>query len=55
MEIGFEILMFGTLGFAVAFGYISARATQKYRLTNPPRSALARDKAYQRLNGLHSE
>jgi hypothetical protein len=43
MEIGGLILNFGMLGFVVAFGYISARATEKYRQSNPPKSALSRD------------
>jgi hypothetical protein len=40
MEIGGLLLNFGTLGFVVAFGYISARATEKYRQSNPPKSSL---------------
>jgi hypothetical protein len=49
MEIGGLILNFGTLGFVVAFGYISARATEKYRQSNPPKSALSRDGMQERL------
>lgn len=49
MELGGLILNFGTLGFVVAFGYISARATEKYRKSNPPKSALSRDGAAERL------
>jgi hypothetical protein len=42
--IGF--LTFGTLGFVMAFAYISARATEKrLREGGGPRSALARGKA----------
>jgi hypothetical protein len=49
MEIGGLILNFGTLGFVVAFGYISARATEKYRQSNPPKSALSRDGIEERI------
>lgn len=49
MEIGGLILNFGTLGFVVAFGYISARATEKYRQSNPPKSALSRDGMQERM------
>ena len=38
--IGF--LTFGTLGFVMAFAYISARATEKRRQEGGPKSALAR-------------
>lgn len=43
MEIGLGVLTFGTLGFAVAFGYISARAMEKRRGLNLPKSSLSRD------------
>jgi hypothetical protein len=43
MEFGLGLLTFGTLGFAVAFGYISARATEKRRGLNLPKSSLSRD------------
>ena len=49
MDFGLGILTFGTLGFMVAFGYISARATEKYRRSNPPKSALSRDGIEERL------
>jgi hypothetical protein len=49
MEIGGLLLNFGTLGFVVAFGYISARATEKYRQSNPPKSALSRDGIEERI------
>ncbi|GAA5079650.1 hypothetical protein N0B44_22665 [Roseibacterium beibuensis] len=49
MEIGGLILNFGTLGFVVAFAYISARATEKYRKSNPPKSSLSRDGIQERL------
>jgi hypothetical protein len=43
MEIGLGLLTFGTLGFAVAFGYISARAMEKRRGLDLPKSSLTRD------------
>ncbi|MEM1065250.1 MAG: hypothetical protein AAF771_05895 [Pseudomonadota bacterium] len=43
MDIGLGILTFGTLGFAVAFGYISARSAQKLRESDSPKSSLSRD------------
>ncbi|WP_158540138.1 hypothetical protein [Rhodosalinus halophilus] len=44
------ILCLGTLGFAVAFGYISARATEKQmRDGNHKKSALSRDGMEERL------
>ena len=49
MDFGLGILTFGTLGFAVAFGYISQRATEKYRDSNAPKSALSRDGVEERL------
>ena len=49
MDFGLGILTFGTLGFVVAFGYISARATEKYRKSNPPKSALSRDGIEERM------
>lgn len=49
MDFGLGILTFGTLGFVVVFAYISARATEKYRMSNPPKSALSRDGVEERL------
>lgn len=49
MDIGLGILTFSTLGFVVAFGYISARATEKYRQSNPPKSSLSRDGIEERM------
>ena len=51
MEAAGLILNFGTLGFVAAFGYISVRAIRKYRLSNPPKSALSRDGRAERLDG----
>lgn len=39
------LLTFGTLGFVMAFAYISARATEKRLRDGGPRSALARGTA----------
>jgi hypothetical protein len=49
MEIGLGILTFGTLGFAVAFGYISARATEKQRMEGTSKSALSADGIMERV------
>jgi hypothetical protein len=43
MDFGLGILTFGTLGFMVVFGYVSARATEKRRKSNAPKSSLSRD------------
>lgn len=43
MEFGLGLLTFGTLGFGVAFGYISVRATEKRRRMGLPKSSLSRD------------
>lgn len=43
MDFGLGILTFGTLGFMVAFGYLGARATEKRRQSNAPKSTLAAD------------
>ncbi|MCU0907817.1 MAG: hypothetical protein MUF73_10295 [Rhodobacteraceae bacterium] len=43
MEIGLGLLTFGTLGFAVAFGYISVRVMEKRRGQDLPKSSLSRD------------
>ncbi|MEM6340822.1 MAG: hypothetical protein AAF729_06715 [Pseudomonadota bacterium] len=49
MDFGLGILTFGTLGFAVAFGYVSARATEKLRKSDAPKSSLSRDGMAERL------
>lgn len=43
MDIGLGILTFGTLGFMVVFGYISVRAMERHRKSNPPKSSLSKD------------
>lgn len=55
MDFGLGLLTFGTLGFAVAFGYLSVRATEKLK-TEPGhrKSALSRDGREQRLRALRS-
>lgn len=45
MDSAIGFLTFGTLGFVMAFAYVSARATEKRRREGGPRSALARGKA----------
>jgi hypothetical protein len=49
MDIGLGILTFGTLGFAVAFGYISARATERHRQETRQKSSLSKDGIQQRM------
>ncbi len=49
MDFGLGILTFGTLGFAVAFGYISARATERHRQEAREKSALSKDGIEERL------
>ena len=49
MDFGLGILTFGTLGFAAAFGYLSARATEKRRRMNLPKSTLASDHPANRM------
>ena len=43
MDFGLGILTFGTIGFMVAFGYLSVRATEKRRRDGAPKSTLAAD------------
>jgi hypothetical protein len=43
MELGLGLLTFGTLGFGVAFGYLSVRATEKLKDSGAPKSSLSRD------------
>jgi hypothetical protein len=43
MDFGLGILTFGTIGFMAAFGYLSARATEKRRKEGHPKSTLAAD------------
>ncbi|RDC73380.1 hypothetical protein DLJ49_07365 [Rhodovulum sp. 12E13] len=43
MDFGLGILTFGTLGFMVAFGYLSVRAIEKQRREGGPKSTLAAD------------
>jgi len=49
MDIGLGILTFGTLGFVAAFAYISARATERRRLQDTPKSALSEDGIRERM------
>lgn len=49
MDFGLGILTFGTLGFVAAFGYISARVTEKNRQKGGPKSALSRDGIAERM------
>jgi hypothetical protein len=45
MDGALGFLTFGTLGFVVAFGYISARVTEKRMRAGGPKSSLSRDGA----------
>lgn len=49
MDFGLGILTFGTLGFVAVFGFLSARATEKYRQSDTPKSALSEDGIAERL------
>ncbi|MEO0666528.1 MAG: hypothetical protein AAFZ99_01315 [Pseudomonadota bacterium] len=49
MDFGLGILTFGTLGFVVAFGYISARITEKHRKSGAPKSSLSADGIAERM------
>lgn len=49
MDFGLGILTFGTLGFVVAFAYISKRATEKHMKSGAPKSALSKDGIEERL------
>lgn len=49
MDFGLGILTFGTLGFVVAFAYMSIRAIEKLREEDAPKSSLSRDGAAERL------
>lgn len=49
------VLAFGTLGFAVAFGYMSVRAMEKLKDSDAPKSALSRDGAEERLRAAASQ
>ncbi len=49
MEFGPALLTFGTIGFVVAFAYISARVTEQRRQSDAPKSALSRDGAAERM------
>lgn len=49
MDFGLGILTFGTLGFMVVFGYISARVTEKHRKSGAPKSSLSRDGIEERM------
>lgn len=54
MDFGLGLLTFGTLGFVAAFGYISARETEKRRQQGGPKSSLSRDGAEERLAQMRS-
>jgi len=50
MDFGLGILTFGTIGFVLAFAYISKRATEKLKEDpNHVKSALSSDGAAERL------
>ncbi len=53
MDFGLGILTFGTLGFMVAFGYISARVTEKRRKEGGQKSALSKDGIEERMARLN--
>lgn len=49
MDIALGFLTFGTIGFALVFGYLSARVTEERRREGGEKSALSRDGAAERL------
>lgn len=49
MGTGLGILTFGTLGFVLAFAYVSIRAIEKHRNSGAPKSSLSRDGMAERL------
>lgn len=49
MDFGLGLLTFGTLGFVVAFGYLSTRAIERHRASGAPKSALSSDGKAERL------
>jgi hypothetical protein len=49
MSTGLGILTFGTLGFVLAFAYVSIRAIGKHKASGAPKSSLSRDGIAERL------
>lgn len=49
MSTGLGILTFGTLGFVLAFAYVSIRAIEKHKASGAPKSSLSRDGIAERL------
>ena len=49
MGFGLGILTFGTLGFVLAFAYVSIRAIEKHKESGAPKSSLSRDGIAERL------
>lgn len=45
MDVAIGFLTFGTLGFVLAFAYISARVAEKQRKAGGPKSLLSKDGA----------
>jgi hypothetical protein len=43
MDFGLGLLTFGTLGFVVAFGYLSVRSMEKLKDSGAPKSSLSSD------------
>lgn len=43
MDFGLGLLTFGTLGFGLAFAYLSIRSIEKLRKEGGPKSSLSRD------------
>lgn len=49
MEALVGVLSFGTIGFVAVFAYLGARATEKMRDSDTPKSSLSRDGISERL------
>jgi hypothetical protein len=43
MDFGLGLLTFGTLGFVLAFAYLSIRSMEKLKKSGGPKSSLSRD------------
>jgi hypothetical protein len=43
MDFGLGLLTFGTLGFGLAFAYLSIRSMEKLKNSGAPKSSLSRD------------
>ena len=54
METVVGILMFGKIGFVLAFAYLSIRSLEKMKDEGAPKSSLSRDGIEERMSGSHA-